>query len=613
MKNFAIIFRLLFEGAGSQCWDLHAGSGANPFITNMASVRGAFVFRKYAKPKSMRVCLLKHGCHRGSSERPTVTSPGTGHRDALARQSAIVVGMNYWDGRMGVTLTWHAGEWRYTIWRNRRSKRHMIDPVVLLILATFLIFIAMLIPQPRMKWPLWLRAGWSTMIFLLLTLLLRKIVGTPLRPHFDVSQPGIEFWEKLIQAGWWLMGARGAIGLMRLVVVLEHRPRETQIISDLVAGGIYLATALAIVDFVFAVPIGGLLATSGIIAIVLGLALQSTLADVFSGIAVGVERPYKAEEHIWVEGGIEGIVTQVTWRSTHIATGQNNIAIVPNSVIAKSRLVNRSRPTTVRGDSVEVRLDGSVPPERSLDALTAATRSCRILLASPAPEVTCTGVYGDGCTYQVSFSVASSNRLAEARNELLTEIHRHLRYNGIALAVAGTVTTPLVPIPTPAQILEQSDLFGVIEAGQRDLLASHFETVWLQPGETLIQEGGEPEALFVVASGSAEITVTEPTGPRVMRRMSPGESLGAMGLITGKHYAATATALTPVKAYRLDKNAIAAAIKIQPAIAQGLEELAKRGQAALRRNSAACDDDKRGHPEIFLSRLRDLIHLLQSR
>jgi CRP-like cAMP-binding protein len=192
-------------------------------------------------------------------------------------------------------------------------------------------------------------------------------------------------------------------------------------------------------------------------------------------------------------------------------------------------------------------------------------------------------------------------------------VHRHLRYNGIAFAVAGSVATPLVPIPTPAQILEQSDLFGVIEAEQRDLLASHFETVWLQPGETLIQEGDEPEALFVVASGSAEITVTEPTGPRVMRRMSPGESLGAMGLITGKQYAATATAITQVKAYRLDKDAIAAAIKVQPALAHGLEELAKRGQAALRRDSAACESDKQGHQDVFISGLRSLIRLLQSR
>lgn len=72
------------------------------------------------------------------------------------------------------------------------------------------------------------------------------------------------------------------------------------------AGAIAVATLLAIVNFAFEVPIRGLVATSGVIAIVLGLALQSTLSDVFSGIAVGLERPYKAGDLLWVEGGIEG-------------------------------------------------------------------------------------------------------------------------------------------------------------------------------------------------------------------------------------------------------------------------------------------------------------------
>jgi small-conductance mechanosensitive channel/CRP-like cAMP-binding protein len=488
----------------------------------------------------------------------------------------------------------------------------MNDPQLLLFPASLLVFAVLLIPQPRMRWPVWLRATWSVGIFIALTYLMRRLIGSPLHPKFDGVQPGIEFWEKLLEAGWWLLGARGAIGLMRLIVVLEHRPRETQIISDLVAGAIYIATALAIVDYVFAISIGGLLATSGIIAIVLGLALQSTLADVFSGIAVGVERPYRAGDLIWVEGGIEGQVIQVTWRSTHIATGQNNIAIVPNSVIAKARLINRSRPTMVRGDSLEVRLDPAVSPERCMDALTAATRSCPSLLTVPMPEVACTGLNGDGCTYQLNFSVASSDHLIAAKHELFTEIHRQLRFAGIALGIPGSADLTSAPVPTPADLLEQSDLFGSIEQSQRELLASHFEKITLHAGDALIRQGGDPDALYVLASGVAEIAIDGPAGRRIVNHLRPGQSLGAIGLITGSPYAATATALTPLKAYRLDKAAIAAAIKTQPALAKGLEALAQRGQAALRRDSAAHEEDRRG-PSEMLSKLRSFITLLQSR
>lgn len=154
---------------------------------------------------------------------------------------------------------------------------------------------------------------------------------------------------------------------------------------------------------------------------------------------------------------------------------------------------------------------------------------------------------------------------------------------------------------------------------QRDLLAAHFKSISLHAGETLIQEGAEPDALYVLASGAAEISIAQPGGPdgahqrRIVHHLRPGESLGAIGLITGKPYGATATALTPVKAYRLDKDSIAEAIKLDPALARGLEALAHRGQAALRRDSAAHEEDKHGQSEMFLSRLRNLIHVLQSR
>ena len=119
---------------------------------------------------------------------------------------------------------------------------------------------------------------------------------------------GIQIWAQVAEVGWWVLGARVAVGILRLIVVLEGRPRETQIVADLLAGAIYTATALSVVNFVFEVPIGGLIATSGVIAIVLGLALQSTLSDVFSGIAMGLEHAYKPGDSLWVEGGIEGQV-----------------------------------------------------------------------------------------------------------------------------------------------------------------------------------------------------------------------------------------------------------------------------------------------------------------
>ena len=480
------------------------------------------------------------------------------------------------------------------------------------ILATLLLVVAMALAALRPRWPLWVQLVTRVAVFAGLTILVQRLLVSPIAPRYSAVSSGKDVWEHVIEGGWWILAARLGVTLIRLLVVLENRPRETQIVSDLLAGGIYLATLLAIVNFVFSVPIAGLLATSGVIAIVLGLALQNTLADVFSGIAVGIERPYKAGDLIWVEGNIEGHVVQVTWRSTHIATFQNTIAIVPNSVMAKARLVNRSRPEPTRGDTIEVRVDAAAAPERCIATLLAAVRAGMVPLAFPAPSVSFTGLHGDGASYEIGYSVASSALLDKARTEVLGQIHRHLRHAGIGLAIGGMASPGLAKVPTPVDMLEHSDLFGMLDAEGRDSLASHFVEARLEPGDALFHEGDSPHFLFLMASGVVEITKSGPSGPHVVHRISPGESLGAIGLITGSPYRATAKALTPVKLFRMDKASVAAAIAETPWLSSGLEALAEQGRAALARDAGAEQRHQSEHPEELRSRIRSFLRVLAS-
>jgi len=71
-----------------------------------------------------------------------------------------------------------------------------------------------------------------------------------------------------------------------------------------------------------------------VVAVVLCLALQNTLADVFAGIAVGIERPFQVGDQISFNS-IEGQVTEINWRSIRIQTDGDDIAIIPNSLVAK--------------------------------------------------------------------------------------------------------------------------------------------------------------------------------------------------------------------------------------------------------------------------------------
>src|SRR6476660_2144957 len=78
---------------------------------------------------------------------------------------------------------------------------------------------------------------------------------------------------------WWANAAWSLVAIVRVFLIIEGQPREGRLAQDLVVGMVYVAATLSVVAYVFEAPIGTLIATSGVLAIILGLALQSTLND----------------------------------------------------------------------------------------------------------------------------------------------------------------------------------------------------------------------------------------------------------------------------------------------------------------------------------------------
>ncbi len=87
-----------------------------------------------------------------------------------------------------------------------------------------------------------------------------------------------------------------------------------------------------------------LLTTSAVGAVVVGFALQDTLGNLFAGLAIQIEKPFRVGQ--WVQfGDREGQVQEITWRATKLRTKDGQFLIVPNSVISKEPVLNYSEPT----------------------------------------------------------------------------------------------------------------------------------------------------------------------------------------------------------------------------------------------------------------------------
>src|ERR1700721_733439 len=130
-------------------------------------------------------------------------------------------------------------------------------------------------------------------LLILLTIALLHADIVPYQPLELTGSPFRDAVHAALKIAWWLWAAWFLVGFLRAFVIVERRPREAKLLRELLAGLIYLAAVFAIIAYVFDLRIQGLLATSGVIAIILGLALQSTLSDVFSGVILSFSRPFR--------------------------------------------------------------------------------------------------------------------------------------------------------------------------------------------------------------------------------------------------------------------------------------------------------------------------------
>jgi small-conductance mechanosensitive channel len=148
---------------------------------------------------------------------------------------------------------------------------------------------------------------------------------------------------------------------------------------------IYLGVALSVVGFVFGMPVGTLVTTSGVIAVIFGLALRNTLSDVFSGIALTLGRAYAIGDWIELTDGTEGRVIETNWRSTNLLTATHNVVVLPNSVLAKQGMTNLSRPDETHLITLRVRVAATQRPRVVEEIMRSVLQSSVLINKSPPP------------------------------------------------------------------------------------------------------------------------------------------------------------------------------------------------------------------------------------
>src|SRR5882762_2983879 len=416
------------------------------------------------------------------------------------------------------------------------------------------------------------------LVFVILTGLLLEGGVVPYRPGLGVGSELRRLLVGAFEVIWWLGAAWLAVGFLRAFVVLGQQPRESKLVQDLLAALIYLTAIFAIIADVFDLPVKGLLATSGALAIIIGLALQSSLGDVFSGIVLNIERPYRVGDWIILDDSVQGKVIETNWRATHILTGNRDVAIIPNSVIAKSKLVNCSTPTKTHGASIHVKLEPSLTPAAGCNLLKEVLLGSTHILRSPEPSVTVKDLSAEMIDFELSFSVADVGSVDQAQNELFDRVYRAAAAAGAKFSprLAGVARKATPEDKAESGILERLlagiSLFSTLTAEENAALASQMQRKDYKPGEVIVKAGTVVQALCIVSYGVLVGSVEENGRKIEVIRLAPGDYFGELGLLTGEALNGELTALTRAVIYEISKDALAPLLKARPTMTEELSE-----------------------------------------
>lgn len=210
---------------------------------------------------------------------------------------------------------------------------------------------------------------------------------------------------------------------------VRRRPYP-RLLKDLIAAVLFFLAFAATVALFMGQGGVGALAGSGLVIAMLGFAIRNVVADTLSGIALGVEGPFRIGDWIDIDGLARGKVIEIGWRTTRVLTRDSAYLILPNAQIARQRITNYSAPKAQYRAQVTIVLDHSIPIEKAREVLLEALSQATQIQQDPAPDVRVLSYEEGGIAYALRYWLSRFDRDIDCRDEVYSLVDQALRKLG---------------------------------------------------------------------------------------------------------------------------------------------------------------------------------------
>lgn len=408
-----------------------------------------------------------------------------------------------------------------------------------------------------------LRIVWLLLIFLIMVLTIRLIRHIV----FD-----------------WLIGRQ----------LMERRLKVVEDVSGIV---LYVIGILLIADNYLNIQITPLLATSAIITIVAGFALQNILGDLFSGLALNFDESLRIGD--WIQlGSIEGRIEQLRWRSMKIRTRDGHLVLVPNQTASKETVTVYGNLRNDSGVRLTIGVSYDNSPDEVMELIRQKVRQMDNLVENSPIDIWISSFDDFAVVYTIRFHITDP----ALRERICGQLRHHLWYAfrrqniTIPYPIRTIINAPEKGPKNEQEIIMRAlganEILAQLPSELRQRVATLSELLLFGQNEEIIREEEEGRAFHILLSG--QVTVNR-KGQR-LTTLSAGDYFGEMALFTGEKTTATVVSLVESRVLRIAAADFRDLVAMNEQSAQAISQVIARRRAGI----AKQDEERSRRKKILI-------------
>jgi len=359
-------------------------------------------------------------------------------------------------------------------------------------------------------------------------------------------------------------------------------------LRDLFTSLVYVFFAMTMLRVIFHLDISSILTTTTVLTAAVAFAMQTTIANFFSGFYVQNDRNLRLKTWIALKDqDVVGEIVNVGFRYTTLKSLDQAKVMVPNNYIMQNLVTSlgygEGQDRTKL--SLKVGLGYDFPPEKAKSLLLRILLQDQDVAKDPPPSVRVRNFADSSIEYDLVYCLNDYRTHLVTRGNLLTRIWYAVAREGRSIpfphreVIAKAAREPfVVDGGTLLAVFRRTEILQSLSDEESRRLSERVHVRVFATGEAVVRQGDPGSSLFIVMQGELKVSID---GTQV-GTLAGGEIFGEMSLLTGENRKATVTAATEAHLVEILKEDIEPVIRSSPDLLDRLSTVLARREEVNR-------------------------------